>query len=197
LDVSMIILAGGKNSRMKKEKAFLTVDDRPMIEKTVSEAKDHCREIIVVTNRPEAYHYLDIVVTSDLIPGRGPLSGIHAGLFKSSSFYNFVVACDMPFISMELAERLRREAENHDVIVPCWDGGLQPLHALYSKNCAGEIEKALHNNVRKVVDVYQNLKVKVIEEEQLIQCDISPRVFFNVNTPEDLTVAQSMVKRKI
>lgn len=194
MDAAMIILAGGRNSRMKREKAFLAVADRPMIETIIASAKGYVSEIIVVTNRPEAYEYLDVIVTTDIIPRQGPLSGIHAGLLKTSASCGFVVACDMPFISMDLARKMWQQLDAYDVVVPSMGGGLQPLHAIYSKNCAPVIERHLLKNVKKVVDVYQDLKVKVIEEEQLTQWGVDARVFFNVNTPDELNIAKSVAK---
>lgn len=194
MDAAMIILSGGKNSRMKREKAFVTVTDRPMIEQTILDAKQYLEEIIVVTNRPEAYEYLDVIVTEDVIPGMGPLSGIHAGLLKSSAPCSFVVACDMPFISMDLAVRMRQELGDYDVVVPSMGGGLQPLHAIYSRNCVTVIESHLLNNVRKVVEVYEALKVKIIDEKQLYQWGVDARIFFNVNTPDELEIAKSVAK---
>jgi molybdopterin-guanine dinucleotide biosynthesis protein A len=194
LDAAMIILAGGKNSRMKKEKAFLAVDDQPMIEKTIANAKGYVNEIIVVTNRPEAYEYLDAIVTTDVIPGQGPLSGIHAGLLRTSAPSAFVVACDMPFISMDLARRMWQELDNYDVVVPSMGGGLQPLHAVYSRDCICVIEKYLRRNVKKVTDVYQDLRVKIIDEKQLSLWGIDSWVFFNVNTPDELAIAKSFTE---
>ncbi|NLL19123.1 MAG: molybdenum cofactor guanylyltransferase [Clostridia bacterium] len=194
MDAAMIILAGGKNSRMKKEKAFLAVDDQPMIEKTIANAKGYVNEIIVVTNRPEAYQYLDAIVTTDVIPGQGPLSGIHAGLLRTSAPCAFVVACDMPFISMDLARRMWQELDHYDVVVPSMGGGLQPLHAVYSSDCISVIEKYLHQNVKKVTDVYRDLRIKIIDEKQLTLWGIDSWVFFNVNTPDELAIAKSVAE---
>lgn len=194
LDISVIILAGGKNARMKRDKAFLMIDDQLFIDNTVAKAEKHFREVIVVTNRPEAYSYLDIVVTTDLIPKRGPLAGIHAGLTIATYPYSFVVACDMPFISMDLGVLMAQATAGYDAIVPVMDGGLQPLHAIYSKTCIPVIEDNLSKNIRRTTALYEKLKIKQISEKQLEQWGISPWVFFNVNTPEELEIAKTAIK---
>lgn len=194
LNISIIILAGGKSSRMQEEKAFVMIDDQRLIDQTVAKARNCFREVIVVTNNPEAYRYLDIVITSDVFPGEGPLAGIHAGLIKASFPHSLVVACDMPFASLELGVFMAREATGYDVVVPVMDGGFQPLHAVYSKGCIPVIEAQLQKKVRKTTSIYEHLKVKIINEEQLQQWGISPWAFFNVNTPEELRIARSAVK---
>lgn len=193
-DMSVIILAGGKNTRMKKEKAFLEIDDERLIDRMVYQGKKHYKEIIVVTNEIEKYSYLDAIVTSDLIPWQGPLAGIHAGLIKSSFNYSFVIACDMPFASMELGIMLAQALNGEDAIVPVMNGGLQPLQAIYSKACIAVIEKHLKQGIRKTTAIYDELKVKIISEEQLIKWGFSANVFINVNTPQEFDEAIMMAK---
>lgn len=192
MNASIIILSGGKSSRMKREKAFVTINDQPLIERIISKVQDYFQEVIVVTNRPEEYSYLNVAITTDVIPGLGPLSGIHAGLIYSSSTYNLVVPCDMPFVSTKLASFMIEEAEGYDVVVAMSENGLQPLHGIYSKNCIPVIEKALNQGVKKITEIYSQVNVKIIAESKLKSWGITPEVFFNVNTPEDLLKANSL-----
>ncbi|HHW07455.1 MAG TPA: molybdenum cofactor guanylyltransferase [Clostridia bacterium] len=193
MNASIIILAGGKSSRMKRDKAFVTVGNQPLIERIIDKVKNDFQEIIVVTNRPGAYDYLQVKVVSDLIPGLGPLSGMHAGLICSTSNYNLVVACDMPFVSTQLASLMLEEAPGYDVVAVRTADGLQPLHGIYGKDCIPVIETALKGEARKITHIYPYLNVKVIEAEKLAAWGITGEVFFNVNTPEDLERANSIV----
>lgn len=194
LNASIIILAGGKSSRMKREKAFVTINEQPLIERIISKVQDHFQEVIVVTNRPREYSYLDVEIVTDIIPGLGPLSGIHAGLIHSSSTYNLVVPCDMPFVSTRLASLMIEEAEGYDIVVANSDNGLQPLHGIYGKQCIPVIETALKQGVKKITEIYSQVNVKIIEENKLKSWGITPEVFFNVNTPEDLLRANSLAQ---
>lgn len=179
---------------MKRNKAFVTVGRQPLIERILTRVQGHFKETIVVTNSAEAYAHLKVAITRDLIPGLGPLSGMHAGLICSTSYYNFIVACDMPFVSTRLAGLMLEEAYGYDVVIARTLDGLQPLHGIYSKNCIPVIEKALKKDVKKITQIYPDLKVKVIETEQLSAWGITSQVFFNVNTPEDLVLANNLAQ---
>jgi len=193
-DLTLIILAGGKNTRMKQEKAFLMIEDQRLIDKMVEEGKKYFKEIIVVTNEIEKYRYLDAIVISDLIPRQGPLAGIHAGLTKSSFKYSFVIACDMPFASMKLGAMLVKNLENEDVVVPEISGGFQPLQAIYGKSCLPVIEQHLKQGRRKTTEIFDELNVKVVTEEQLKKWGCNSMIFINVNTPQEFNDAIRMAK---
>lgn len=192
--MSIIILAGGKNTRMKREKAFLEIDENRLIDRIVFEAKRYFEEIIVVTNEVEKYTYLDAIVISDLIPRQGPLAGIHAGLIRSSFAYSFVIACDMPFASMELGVLMAQYLKKEDAIIPMMNGGLQPLQAIYGKACIPVIEKHLQLGIRKTTAIYDKLEVKVISEEQINKWGFTSDVFINVNTPQEFDKVKMMAK---
>lgn len=194
MDASIIILAGGKSSRMRRDKAFVTVGGVSLIERIVARVTRHFREVIIVTNRPEAFAHFHVTVVRDIIPGLGPLSGMHAGLMSSTSYYNLVVACDMPFVSTKLAALMLAEAPGYDVVIAATDDGLQPLHGIYSKNCLPVIERALTQGTKKITDIYPQVIVKVLRADQLAAWEIPSRVFFNVNTPADLERANALAQ---
>lgn len=188
--VSGIILSGGQNSRMKANKAFLTVDGLSIIENAIKELNKFCSELIVVTNEPDLYVNLGTRVVTDVIPRMGPLSGIHAGLLSAACFYSFVVACDMPFVDGCLARYMIEHIEDSDVFVPQVDDYLQPLFAVYSKNCIQPIERCLRNDVRKIIAFYHEVRVKYLSETVIRKYADIHKVFFNVNTPEELVSAR-------
>lgn len=192
LEASAIILAGGKSTRMKRNKAFLTLGKEPLIEKTVKACKKYFREVIIVANEPDAYEYLPVTITRDIIPGQGPLGGMHAGLIKASYNHSLIVACDMPFLEMELAVFMLENAGNYDVIVPRLKNRFQPLFAVYSKNCIEPIESCLEKGITKIIAFYPLVTVKYIDQDILLEKGISPRAFFNINTPEELQKARAI-----
>jgi len=197
---SGIILAGGKNSRMGANKALLTIGNSTFIQGTVHSLRQFCTEVIVVTNEPDRYQGLGVKVTEDIIPNKGPLSGVHAGLTVSANFHNFVVACDMPFLDWTLGKYMVDKINGLDVLIPRSGEYLQPLHAVYSKNCIRPIEKCLKQekcitqDILKVIAFYPEVKVGYLDEEDIRGLANLEQVFFNVNTPEDLKKARAIKK---
>ncbi|WP_423055270.1 molybdenum cofactor guanylyltransferase [Zhaonella formicivorans] len=193
LNCSAIILSGGRSSRMKKNKAFLTVENLTLIETLVQKMHQVFPEVIIVTNDPEAYAFLEASVVTDLIPRNGPLSGIHAGLKAASFDYSFIVACDMPFVDLKLARFLVGLAQGHDVVVPKVGQHYEPLYAVYGKSCIPYIEKCLEQQIYKIIEFYPEVNVRVVDELTLARYADLKKVFLNVNTPEDLEAAKRMV----
>ncbi|KAB2954573.1 molybdenum cofactor guanylyltransferase [Heliorestis acidaminivorans] len=190
MDLSAIILAGGQNKRMGMNKAFLPFGQKVLIEHIMEELAQVTQEIIIVTNEPALYKDIEATITPDLLPYKNPLCGIHAGLTVSSNHYNFIVACDMPFIQKTSIDELLHLSEGYDVIVPKIGTYLQPLYAVYSKNCIHAIEVTLHKGVGKITDFYNLVKVRYIEEDVLNHWESLDQLFFNVNTPEDYVKAK-------
>jgi len=193
--VAGIILAGGKNSRMGAEKALLKIGAKPIIEIISTALKPLTEEIIIVSNRPEQYSTYGDLVVGDIIPGCGPLGGIHAGLLHSSGQAALVTACDTPFVSANLARLLMKHAAGYDLVVPRYRGFLEPLFALYNKSCLNTIEARLKQGRNKITGFYDDLRVRYVEEEELRSAETElDRVFLNVNTPVDLAKAQTIVE---
>lgn len=190
-----IVLAGGQNRRINRPKAFLEVGGRRIIDRIVGELAPVCGEILVVTNTPEHYDGLGVKVVRDILPYRVPLAGLHAGLVHSGASYNLVVACDMPFVDGRLACWLLEQAPGFDAVVPTHHAGLvEPLCAVYGRTCIGPIERCLAGGRRRVVDFFPWIRVKYIREGELALLADPDRVFFNVNTPEDLARAQELAR---
>jgi molybdopterin-guanine dinucleotide biosynthesis protein A len=195
VETTGIILAGGQSSRMQKNKAFLKVGNLQIIERIQKELQEVCSELMVVTNTPEEYISLGITTVVDLIPHKGPLSGIHAGLLISKSIYNLVVACDMPFISQNLAKYMMEIAPGYDAVVPRFNGMSQPLFAVYSKSCIEPIEYYLNLERRSLTKFLPYIKVCWIEEACIRKIGNPDALFLNVNTPQDLEGAMEFIER--
>jgi molybdopterin-guanine dinucleotide biosynthesis protein A len=192
LDAAAIILAGGKNTRMGTNKALLEIQDRQMIRRVIDELGGEFPEIIIVANDPERYRASGVRVTADIIPDRGPLSGIHAGLTVSPRRLNFVTACDMPFVSGPLAAHMIHRTGDADALVPRIDNKWQPLFAVYSRDCLQAITDCLEQERCKVTAFYPAVRVKYIEEDEVRRFTDPVRVFYNVNTPAELARARTM-----
>jgi len=192
LEATGIILSGGRNSRMRTNKAFLEVGQEKIIERTVKKLQELFPEVIIVTNEPEPYRYLGTKVVSDLIPGLGPLSGMQAGLEASTHQLNFIIACNLPFMEPRLVRYMVQQAQGFDVVVPQMGDYLQPLHAVYAKTCLPLITQCLQKSITKVIAFYHQVRVKYVGEAQLEQFGDPQRMFYNVNTPEELSRARNL-----
>ncbi len=185
--ITGIILAGGKNSRMGEPKAFLKIENRRLIDRTLDIYREIFAEIIIVTNDPLAYtEFSDAFIVTDIYKGKGALGGIYTGLFYSSHNYSFASACDMPFLSHDFIQYMTALAARHDIIVPEVAEGYQPLHAIYSKNCLTPIKRLITADKLKITGFYKEMRLLKVPEEKIKPFNHDGRLFQNINTPEDL-----------
>jgi len=196
MKASAAILAGGKSSRMGENKAFVQVRSCRIIDHAIEELLKVSSDILIVTNTAEDYAHLNIRVVTDIFPGYGPLSGIHAALASAVEDRVLVVACDMPFIESALANYLINLAEHYDAVVPTVEGYYEPLFAVYTKACLPHIERCIRQGgKRRVIDFFSTIKVKYVKEEEVSRVADIERVFYNVNTPKELAAARQFLKK--
>lgn len=186
LSITGMILSGGKSLRMGENKAFIEIEGMPIIQRICNLFRGLFREVIIVTHQRELYLHLEATVHKDLFPNAGALGGLYTGLIYSSFPYAFTVACDMPFLKASVIEYLSQQVERYDVVVPKTHDGLQPLHAIYSKNCIPPIQKMLQEKKTRIIDFYPSVRVKMIEAKEILGIDPEMESFINLNTPEEL-----------
>ncbi|PIV21197.1 MAG: molybdenum cofactor guanylyltransferase [Deltaproteobacteria bacterium CG03_land_8_20_14_0_80_45_14] len=192
--ITGIILSGGKSIRMGENKAFIEMEGVPIISAIYSLFKELFQEVIIVTNQKELFTHFDSRIYADLIPNKGALGGLYTGIFFSTFHYSFCVACDMPFIKKSLVQYLIKNIRDDDVIVPRTKDGLQPLHAIYSKNCLDPIKNIIEQGKYKIIDFYHLVKIKIVEENDFFSLDPLRESFINVNTPEELLSVKRVKK---
>ncbi len=182
---------------MGRNKAFLQLPGgETMIQRIIRILKPTFSQIIIVTNQKEFYSKLNVQVEDDLIKESGPLGGIFTGLCYSTSKFNFVVACDMPFIQPALIRLLLDESGLPDVVIPEVDGKVEPLFAVYSKNCLPAMFEQLQKGNLKIRRVLDNFRVKKIRSEEIDRLDPQHLSFVNINTEEDLKKVESLNIKK-
>ena len=130
-----IILAGGCNSRLDRPKAFIHISGISIIENAIRLLEKEFDKIIIIANEENKYNHFGYPVVCDIYKKMGPLGGIHAGLKFSDTHYNFVIACDMPFLNNKLIAHQKSARFGFDAIVPEHTGYFEPLCAIYSKGC--------------------------------------------------------------
>lgn len=194
-DLSGIVLAGGESRRMGRNKAFLELGGQSLISRVLDTLTGLCSELIISANDVAAYAHLPARVVPDIIRNRGPLGGVHAGLASMRNEFAIVVACDMPFLNLRLLRYMAAVATGYDVVVPRLEGEYEPLHAIYSPGCKEAIEELLAEGPRRIVALYQRVRVREITEEEVRLFNAAPS-FFNVNTLADLTEARRLMGRE-
>jgi molybdopterin-guanine dinucleotide biosynthesis protein A len=170
---------------MGKDKAFLTLDGVTLIERVLRTLRAVFPRIIIVTNDPASYVSYDAVVVTDALDKQGPLTGIYSGLLHSRDDYNFVVACDMPYLNSGLITYMAGLAQGHDIVAPMIGGYLEPLHAFYHRRLLPVIEERLRRDERQIRGIYGEARVQYVTEAEIDRYDPERRSFKNLNTPEE------------
>jgi molybdopterin-guanine dinucleotide biosynthesis protein A len=198
LDIGGMVLAGGGGLRLGADKTVETVGDRSLLEWVLLQLDFLDSDILLVTARelscPRFEGYSRLKVVTDIYPGKGPLGGIYTGLELSDSFYNMVVACDMPFLNRALLGYMVDISAAYDLVVPRFDGLLEPLHAVYSKACLAPIEHLLGRGILGVRELFHLVRVRYVEAEEIDRFDPEHLSFFNINTRSDLARARGLMR---
>ena len=195
LTVSGIVLAGGQSSRLGMNKSFINVSGQSLIEHIVAKLARLSDDVIIVTNSPEKYDHLEARLVGDIYPGKGALGGIYSGLRAAANTHSLVVACDMPFLDLNLLRYMILLARGHDVVIPRIGGLPEPLHAIYSKICLEPIDRLLARGGFKIIDFFSEVRVRYVEEGEVDIFDPQHLSFFNVNIPSDLEEMKKLARR--
>jgi molybdopterin-guanine dinucleotide biosynthesis protein A len=197
--MTSIILAGGKSSRLGKNKALQVIEGKSLIQRVVDRLAMLSTEIIIATGRGEAIpcsSNVEIKTVADIYPEKGPLVGIYSGLMSSSSTQAIVVGCDTPFLSTGLLEYMTQIDSTFDVVVPRIKNKLEPLCAVYSKHCLAPTHRLLEQNELRIDKLFAMVRVKYIEENEINRFDPEHLSFFNINTPADMQRARKLATEK-
>jgi molybdopterin-guanine dinucleotide biosynthesis protein A len=191
--LTVVIQAGGMSARMGEDKALKRFLGRPLIQRVIDRLSPIADELIVTTNRPAEYEFLNLRLIPDLKPGRGALGGLYTAIASATSPLVAVVACDMPFASQmffEGALKLMVE-EEADVVIAKTDEGYEPIHALYRREtCLPAIESAIDADQWKVISWFPQVKVRVLTSDEVKLFDPSGLCFWNLNTSEEFIEAE-------
>jgi molybdopterin-guanine dinucleotide biosynthesis protein A len=197
--MTAIILAGGKSSRLGRSKALQVIEGKNLIQWVIDRLVILSTEIIIATAHGEAIpcsSAVRIKTVADTYPGEGPLVGIYSGLIASSSSRAIVVGCDTPFLSVGLLEYMTQICSTFDVIVPRIKNKLEPLCAVYSKNCLVPIQGLLEQDELRIRKLFSMVKVKYVEEDEINRFDPEHLSFFNINSQADLDRARKLAAEK-
>ena len=199
MDISCIVLAGGKGLRLGRDKTVETVGNTSLLERVVSYLSLFNSDIIIVAASkqylPQVSGYPKLRIAVDIYPGKGPLGGVFTGLVALQSLYNLVVACDMPFLNQALLRYMIGLADGFDLVVPRLGDMIEPLHAVYSKGCLGPMENLIKQDKLQISNLLTLVKVRYVEAQEIERFDPEHLSFFNINTEEDLEKARKIAEK--
>ena len=199
LDIGYIILAGGKSKRLGRNKINEVIGGITLLNRVVNVLSAFNGEIILVTaedsSLPDTFTYAKISKVQDLYPGKGMIGGIITGLSASKNFYNLVVAADMPFLNPVLIRYMISNAKGNDLVAYKNQNELEPLHAIYTKNCLPILEEIKLKD-RRIFELLGQVKVRYLSPAEINQYDPKKISFFNVNTESDLRIANEIAAKE-
>lgn len=189
--LSAIVLVGGLSRRFGRDKAAEVVDGRSLLQHVVDAVSPLANEVVVVAARggsfPPVESDLPLRQVEDVREGTGALGGLYSGLVAASHPRAVALACDMPLISVPLLHYLLGLfTDDWDVVMPCWQGREEPLHAFYRRTCIPAVERLLDRGGRRFVDFLPEVRVRYVAQEEIERFDPEGRSFWNVNSEEDL-----------
>lgn len=198
-DLSIVLQAGGKSTRMGQDKALVPFIGTTLIEYILRQVTDLSDDILIITNNPENYRFLKLPLFPDVIPDWGALGGLCSAIYHAPQESCLVLACDMPFIHRPLLDHLLSLLPGHDAVIPRLDptgtampAFAEPFRAVYRKTCLEPIKTAIDAGQRRVISFFDKVNIRFVEREEIEQFDPAFQSFFNVNTPENLAEAKRM-----
>lgn len=184
------ILAGGKSSRMGTDKGLMLFKGKAIIEYVIEQLQPAVNKVTIVSNNPE-YEKFGFAVIADLIKETGPAGGIYTALNHTDTDLNFIVSCDMPFISKEAIEFMFQNKSKSQIILPVRQGKMEPLFGIYSKDCLFKWHELMEGAVIKLQEMVTNFQLNKIEVDNNVQ--FSDSLFMNINTKKDFENAFNLI----
>jgi molybdopterin-guanine dinucleotide biosynthesis protein A len=179
VETAGFVLVGGKSSRMGRDKATLEYPGGTLVEAVAAEVLKAAASVALLGS-PERYGHLGLRVIQDIIPGRGPMSGLHAALESEGQFdFVLLVACDMPDVEAAFLRRLITIAKRTQAkcVAASGEGGLEPLCAVYHRSTRKEVARALDEG---------RLRMRTLAAElSAVGVEAGSRLTRNVNTEQD------------
>lgn len=190
--VTGVVLAGGRSSRYGKNKALVKVKGVPLIERALHSMASIFDHVVMITNTPDEYAYLQVPMFQDIIKGLGPLGGIYTGLKVIPDQAGFFVACDMPFLNSYLIRHMIAIRDDFDVVVPRISLWIEALHGLYTKRCVGSIERLIQSGNFQIFRFFSAVSVRFVDDDEVRKWDPDLRSFLNINTQDELTQLEQL-----
>lgn len=184
-EVTGAVLAGGRSSRLGRDKALLTIAGEPLLARAVRILASVCGSVLVVAGPERQALVPGVPVLPDELPGAGPLGGIATALRAIEGERLLAVATDMPLLQPAVLRLLIAASPGYDVTVPRIDGRTQQLCAVYARSCLPLIDGQVVSGDFRVGRFIPRARVRYVEEDELRRYDPDLRSFRNINREED------------
>ncbi|MCX5999838.1 MAG: molybdenum cofactor guanylyltransferase [Chloroflexi bacterium] len=197
--VTSIIVAGGKGARFGRDKLSELIGGRTLIQRVLDRVRQLSDETVVTIAHGRPQPVLSPPpshVAVDVYPNRGALGGIYTGLCVSRSEHALVVAADMPFLNNDLLRYMIERAPGFDVVIPRIGGNIEPLHAVYSRDCLQPMKEQLEHAKLRISDLLGRVRVRYVAEKETARFDPEHLSFFNINTTADLQRARGLIEER-
>ncbi|HOO57520.1 MAG TPA: molybdenum cofactor guanylyltransferase [bacterium] len=192
MDNVLVIMMGGKNTRMGCEKWDLHFDGMPLLQHIIKEVEPYYENIVLSTNRPEKYRYLGFPCIPDEVHGCGPIGGIFSVINSfEADLYQFV-PCDTPFIDGKTVNAITELTVNSDAGLLKTPDGPQPLFSCFTTRAREKLESAIIRREFRILKSLADLNVRKITISDLGIENCWRKMFFNINSPEDLEQAKQL-----
>ena len=197
IEVTGVLLAGGKSRRMGEDKRYLVVGEQTLLQRGLSVLHSIFQEVLVVIAKDSDPLGSDARVVRDQVPDCGSLGGLYTGLIQATTPWIFVVACDMPFLNHAVIAQFTNRRGAADIVMAKLEGQLHPMHALYGKRCLPVVEQMIQSRRLKIQGMLSqsSLRVQYVTEADLHTLDPAGRSFYNVNTVAELEAARLLLSR--
>jgi molybdenum cofactor guanylyltransferase len=179
-----IVLIGGKSERFGSDKVFSQFKGKPLIAHVVDTIQPLFHEIILIGHKRKGLE--NFRVAEDIRPGCGPLGGIYTALMSTDAEHCFVCATDMPNLNAGLISYMISQADDHDIIMPMWSKGREPLHAIYRRSLISSIATLLDHNILRIFSLIEKADTLFIPEETIRLYGDPAVLFSNINTQHDM-----------
>jgi molybdenum cofactor guanylyltransferase len=178
------VLIGGKSKRYGSDKVFSQFKGRPLIEHVVDTIQPLFNEIILIGHKRKGLENFRVV--EDIRPGCGPLGGIYTALTAANAEFCFVCAADMPNLNAGFISHMISKADDHDIVMPMWSKGREPLHAIYRRSVIPIIASLLDQNILRIFSLIEHADTLFIPEETIKIYGDPAVLFSNINTVHDM-----------
>lgn len=185
-----VILAGGKSSRMGKNKALLPILGKPVIQHVAKTLSRCTEEVFVIANNPSDYSFLKLPIYPDRYVHIGPLGGMESALYHIKADCYVFAACDMPFLNTDVYNILLSKLESYDAVIPIYNQYEHPMCGIYRNSIFHQVQTQIRKNDLKLKRLLDQIQVNYIDTYEGIPNDVIKKHFFNMNYPSEYEEAK-------
>ena len=193
-NITGVILAGGKSSRMQQDKALLPLGEKRIIEHVVRNLSQVCSSLLLSSNTNN-YDFLGIETVPDNFRNQGPAAGLEAILAHLKTDACVVVSCDTPLVSPDFLRFIIQNSNGYHAVIPQHNGHIEPMTAFYTKSMSPIFTQAMQNGLKSPPKIAKKAK-HLLLEVPVHKFRYAEWMFKSINTPEDYNEVSAYLLNK-